>query len=751
MKNEPEIVKQLKDEEQRGSLQQSALKSYKGQSPHQEFSDIFFEKNRTNDERELFQRKTIQVDLDIQKKLLESEEKYEKIFRLSPEAIALLDKTGIFLDINERLRDWLGYRPEEVIGKNIFELSLLTPEGKSVVKKNFVMRFSGKEIDPYEVEFLTKRGEKRIGLVRGASIKDRYGLIIEDLVMVSDITEQKKQETSLRQLAAIVESSEDAIIGKTLDGIIVSWNKGAEKIYGYSAKEMIGRSITQLIPPECPNDVPQILEKIQRGEQVHHYETTRMTKEGKRIYVSLAIAPLKDATGNIIGASAIARDISNLKIIEEQLKESEEKFRNISMVALDGIIMTDFQGNVSFWNQAAQRIFGYSQEEVYGKNLHFLLAPSHYHEEYKKGFELFQKTGSGPVMKKVNELVGVRKDKTEFPIELSLAPFQYNKQWHAVGIVRDITERKKMEQDIQTKMNALEKSNSMTLNIMEDLKNTIHALQQAEKEIKEKNERLQSINQQLCYAQQELSHLNMNLEVKVKERTKEVEQLLAQKDDFINQFGHDLKTPLTPLTTLLPLARSQIQDPKLAELLDISIKNAEFMKNLVFKTLKLAELNTPDTPFDMAQLNLSDVVNNLIENKKIKCQENNISVKNMIDSTLLVEVNKIQLSDLLENLFSNAIKFTPQGGSITFHTQKKDNMIILSVHDTGIGMTSEEIKHLFHEFYKADISRHDLESNGLGLAICKRIAEKHGGTIWAESEGKGKGSTFSVTLKIGKM
>ncbi len=187
--------------------------------------------------------------------------------------------------------------------------------------------------DPIENLYKVAFGLER--LILHKHDKDMVAVIsLDDLHLLETIKsissdQQKIIETSA-QLAAIVESSEDAIIGKTLDGIITSWNPGAERLYGYTAKEIVGRSVSILIPQNRPNEVPEILQKICQGEHVNHYETIRTRKDGKEITVSLTISPIKDAHNNIIGASTIARDITEQKKSEEELRYSREQLRALS-------------------------------------------------------------------------------------------------------------------------------------------------------------------------------------------------------------------------------------------------------------------------------------------------------------------------------------------------------------------------------------------------------------------------------------
>jgi len=235
----------------------------------------------------------------------------------------------------------------------------------------------------------------------------------------------------------------------------------------------------------------------------------------------------------------------------------------------------------------------------------------------------------------------------------------------------------------------------------------------------------------------------------LKDRTLDVEKLLKQKDVFIYQLGHDLKTPLTPITTLLPIVKNGVEDEKLREMLDVVIKNADYMKNLVKKTLELALLNSPNAKFDFEKTNLLEEINLVLEKRKYELKQNNIKVENKVDNSFFIYADKICIQELLDNIISNAINYTQdKNGIIVINAKQEKDMILVSIKDNGIGMLKEQISYIFDELYKVDDARHDLKSTGLGLSICKRIVEKHNGRIWAESPGKNKGTTIYFTLKI---
>ena len=269
------------------------------------------------------------------------------------------------------------------------------------------------------------------------------------------------------------------------------------------------------------------------------------------------------------------------------------------------------------------------------------------------------------------------------------------------------------------------------------------------KELEEKTRRLEQINKDLITAREELSTLNKNLEGRVHDRTKEVEKLLKQKDEFITQLGHDLKNPLGPLINLIPLLEKDETDVTKKEMLAVLNRNAYYMKNLVVKTLELASLNSPNAKFSIETLNLFEEVNQIIENKKILFEECDAKISNNIDHYLSIKADRLRFEEVLTNIFENSIKYCQENCIITINAKKVTDQIMISITDNGIGMTEEQIERIFNEFYKADYARHDIQSTGLGMSICKRIIEKQGGRIWVESPGLGKGITVFFTLPVG--
>jgi len=273
-------------------------------------------------------------------------------------------------------------------------------------------------------------------------------------------------------------------------------------------------------------------------------------------------------------------------------------------------------------------------------------------------------------------------------------------------------------------------------------------LQQKNYHLEEVNKKLINTNEKLEKTQNKLNHLNKNLELEVESRTKEIKKLLIQKDEFVNQLGHDLKTPLGPITNLLAIIIENEKNSESSEMLEVVNRNANFMKNLVLKTLKLAKLNAPSTKLKVEDVNLFDKINMTIKKNDNIFNNYNIKIKNNVSDKINIKADSLQIEELFDNIINNSIKYSPDGGTIAIDAKFENDFVNVSIKDEGNGMTPEQIVHVFDEFYKADWSRHDFDSSGLGLSICKRIVEKHGGRIWVESKGVGKGSTFYFNIPI---
>ena len=269
------------------------------------------------------------------------------------------------------------------------------------------------------------------------------------VLVFRDATEIRRAQENAERLAAIVEHSDDAIIGKDLNGTITSWNAAAERLYGFTAQEAVGQPISMIVPSDRQAELKTIMERLVRGERVEHLETMRLKRDGTRIDVSLTVSPIKNAYGEVIGASKIARDIGQRKRAEEALRTSEARKAAFFRTALDCIISIDHEGRVLEFNPAAERTFGYREDEVVGKELASLIIPPAMREQHRRGLAHYLATGEGPVLNRRLEMIGVRSDGTELPVELTVTRILVDGPPVFTAHLRDITDRKQLENQLR--------------------------------------------------------------------------------------------------------------------------------------------------------------------------------------------------------------------------------------------------------------------------------------------------------------
>jgi PAS domain S-box-containing protein len=381
--------------------------------------------------------------------LYASQTRFAGILDIAKDAIISIDRNQNIILFNQGAEKIFGYTSDEILGR---PLEQLLPLRFAQLHRQHVSKFAHswdtarKMGDRSQVFGRRKDGREFPAEASISKLKCGRETILT--VILRDVTERKRAEEALFQLAAIVESSQDAIVGKTLDGIITSWNSGAQRIYGYSAEEVKGRCVSILIPPDHADETPQILEKIRQGKRFEFYETVRMRKDAKKITVSLTVSPIKDAEGNVIGASSIAQDITERKCVQAALEGLSRQNELILNAAGEGIYGLDLDGRATFINLAAAKMLGYQHRELISQPMHSIVQHSKpdgtpYPVEESPIYAAF-KDG---VVHHVTDEVFWRHDGSSFPVEYVSTPIE--EQGKIVGAVvtfKDITERRAVEQ-----------------------------------------------------------------------------------------------------------------------------------------------------------------------------------------------------------------------------------------------------------------------------------------------------------------
>jgi PAS domain S-box-containing protein len=278
------------------------------------------------------------------------------IVESSDDAIVSKHLDGTVMTWNRGAERLFGYKAEEVVGKSI---TILIPADRLDEEPGILARIRhGERVDHYETVRRRKDGSLVDISLTVSPMRDDKGAIVGASKIARDIAERKRAERTAQHLAAIVESSDDAIVSKHLDGTVMTWNRGAERLFGYKAEEVVGKSITILIPADRLDEEPGILARIRRGERVDHYETVRRRKDGSLVDISLTVSPMRDDKGAIVGASKIARDITERKLAEVKLRDNERQLKDLLAAIPAAIYTTDAQGRITYYNEAAVELAG---------------------------------------------------------------------------------------------------------------------------------------------------------------------------------------------------------------------------------------------------------------------------------------------------------------------------------------------------------------------------------------------------------
>lgn len=518
-------------------------------------------------------------------------------------------------------------------------------------------------------------------------------------------------------LAAVVDSSDDAIISKSLDGMITSWNRGAEMVFGYPASEAVGQPMLMLIPPERADEESDILARIRRGESVEHFETVRVRKDGRKIDVSATISPVRDSSGAIVGASKIARDITARKQAEDRLAgQAEELSRQAeelqrSRLALEtqtlmlqsvldsmaeGLVAADEQGKFILWNPAATRIVGMGAENV----------PS---GEWNKHYGVY------------------------LPDTITPLPTERNPLWRAihgqVSTAEIFLRNPELEEGVWVEISGgtLKGKDGATRGGVVAFRDITQ---------RRKNER-------------EIRELNEELEARVVERTTQLEAANHELEAFTYSVSHDLRAPLRHIGGFSKIL-SEDFGPGMPAEAQIHLKRIEDgvrrMGVLVDELLNLARVGRHALRLEAAGLN--SIVEEVVSLLQPEIKGRIVTWK--IADLPSAECDPVLIKQVFQNLIANALKFTRtrERAIIEISSRQKGGQIVILVRDNGVGFNmkySDKLFGVFQRLHRAE----DFEGTGIGLATVHRIVHKHGGRIWAEAK-LDKGATFYFTLEAAK-
>ncbi|MDD1718213.1 MAG: PAS domain S-box protein, partial [Methanoregulaceae archaeon] len=630
------------------------------------------------------------------------------LIEASLDPLVTINPDGTISDVNAATAQVTGFSREDLIGTD-FSTYFTYPEK---AKAGYELVFRTGSVRDYELEIQNKNGHVTPVLYNATVYRDRAGKVVGVFAAARDITERKKAEEERVRLAAIVDTTDDAVIGKSLDGYIISWNAGAEKIYGYPAAEALGRPVSMLIPPGQTDDLGQILEKVKEGKPIRHYETVRMRKDGTLIHVSLTLSPIKDWEGRLIGASTIARDITDRKKAEEAIRRANAYNRSLIEASLDPLVTINPDGTISDVNDATVRVTGVRRNELIGTDFsRYFTEP----EKAKAGYEKVFRDGSV----------------TDYGLEIrhrngQIIPVLYNATVYTdesgaiAGVfaaARDVTERKRAEDALLTAYNELDDR------VKERTKELVKANSDLEKEIAERK----ATAEELKKKSEELARSNMELQ------------------QFAYIASHDLQEPLRAISGFTELLEKRYKgqiDAKADQYINFILEGTKQMHQVIQDLLAYSRVQTK-----AHEIGLTDM-NKAYEQALLNLHGSISQKKAVITAEPLPEVfaDGTQMTQLFQNLIGNALKFQRPDITPVIHVDARLNndKWEFSVTDNGIGIEPRFTERIFKIFQRLH-AKGEYEGTGIGLAICKRIVERHGGEISVESE-PGKGSRFFFTI-----
>jgi PAS domain S-box-containing protein len=632
-------------------------------------------------------------------------------------------------------------------------------------------------------------------------------------------------------LAAIVESSDDAIIAMNLDGIIQSWNAASERLFSYTAAEAIGQSIRILISADRQQEENEILERIRRGERIDHFETVRLTKDGRLIDLSLTVSPVRDASGAIIGVSKTARDITERKRAAAALAAQWEWFRVTLASIGDGIIASDAAGHVTYMNAVAEALTGWANRDASGLPLAdvFHIINETTRQRVENPAALVMRTGH--IVGLANHTLLISRDGVERPINDSAAPI-LDDAGRILGVVlvfRDVTEQRRADEAIAEQREWLEttlesigdaviatdmRGHVVFMNpVAEHLTGwridtargracteVFHVVHEQTRRVAESpvTRVLQEgvvvglANHTILIAADgterpiddsgapirnrdgriagvvlvfrdvsERRQADTARDIAASERERllaaervaraEAERANRLKDDFVAMVSHELRTPLNAILGWTELMLKDHQSSAVIERgLSIVARNTRLQAQLISDLLEISRIVSGKLRLDIQSVDLTSVIEAAIETVQQAADAKGVTIERHLDATIgPMAGDPARLQQVVWNLLSNALKFTPQTGRVRVSLRRTGSRAEIVVEDSGAGIRADFLPHVFDRFQQADASRtRRFGGLGLGLSIVKNLVEFHGGMVNAASEGEGRGATFTISLPL---
>jgi PAS domain S-box-containing protein len=531
-----------------------------------------------------------------------------------------------------------------------------------------------------------------------APIRDEAGLVSGCVLIFRDVTQQRRIERErahqlhlARLLATIIETTDDAIVSKSLDGTIQSWNAAAERLFGHTAQQAVGQHISLIIPPERLSEEDEIIARLSAGERIEHFETERLGRDGQRLLVSLTISPLRDESGAVVGASKIARDVTHRRYAEHRERQllaetaaANAKFQAFFEQGALFAAILDVDGSVLEPNRLFAEGCGYTRNAIIGKPVwdgpwwadsadaraRIQAATTEAAGGHNARVEVSYRTADGSQRNGVVVIQPIKRyaDQVLF-LALSGA---------------DITERKRLEDDLR-------------------------------------------------------------------ELAADLSEADRKKNEFLAMLAHELRNPLAPISNTARALRLGIGDEdavrSASEMLERQVSQ---LARLVDDLLDISRITRGRIELRTTRTALAPIVLQAVEAVRPLARSMNHELTTTLpENEIYVEADPARLTQVVGNILNNACKFTNPGGHVQLVVNQNHNEATIRVRDNGIGIAPEHLSHVFDMFAQVDASlERSRDGLGIGLTLVRTLVELHGGSIQVNSEGPGRGSEFTVRLPV---
>ena len=653
------------------------------------------------------------------------ETQLERVLNETPFMLTRCSRDMRYVFVSRAYAHMLGRDAGEIQGKPIADI--MGAEGFADIRP-YVERVLGGERVEYETHVHFSGVGARLLRVVYTPDRDRQGRVEGWIASILDVTDQVGARDARALATSIVESSVDAIVTKDLNGIIASWNVAAQQLFGYSAAEMIGTPIHRLIPPERQSEEDDLLARLKRGERIEHFETVRIAKDGRRLDVSVTLSPLRNATGTIVGASKIARDVSDVRAVEsERLRLLEENAAvTAALNKVGAVVASDLDRDkvVQAVTDAATEL----TTAEFGAFFYNVI------NESGESYTLFTISGVP------------REAFSQFPMPRNTAVFEPTFQ--GIGVVRsaDITRDPRYGHNPPhhgMPRGHLPVRSYLAVPVKGRSEDVIGGLFFGHSHVDRFTENHERLAVGIAsWASLALENARLFMAVQEANRL---------KDDFLASLSHELRTPLSAILGYARLLRTgNFAADRHAKAIETIERNATSLAQIVEDVLDISRIVSGKIRLNVQPVDLPDVVRNAIDAVTPAADAKNIRIERVLDPHAWpISGDPERLQQILWNLLSNAVRFTNKGGKVQVRLERVNTHVEVVVSDTGIGISPDFLPHVFERFRQADggIGR-ERGGLGLGLSIARQLTEMHGGAIEAASGGMGLGSTFRVKLPL---